>query len=142
MRRPSALQLVAWLFFASGAWAAISIVTAVLFERHISLDFEVLGLWIGPGLLRRQARYRTWALRLLIVGFCLTPVAVMLLLVQRGALDVKFLGRPLGTIPVPVALAVLALLVGVSIWQYWVLRRPNVRALFTEPSAEHPEASI
>jgi hypothetical protein len=34
------------------------------------------------------------------------------------------------------------LMVGVSIWQYRVLRRASVRALSVAPSVEHPKASV
>lgn len=142
MRRPSALQLVAWLFSASGVWAALSIAGALFFEHRIDLALEVLGLWIGPGLLRYESRYRTWALRLLIFDFCMAPVAVLLLIMQPGPLALKFLGRPAGTVSLAVALTALALMVGVSIWQYWVLRQPSIQALFTRRPAEHSEASV
>lgn len=141
-RRPSALQLVAWLFLASGVWAAISIAAALFMKQRISLDLEVLGLWIGPGLLRHEARYRRWALRLLTVALCLAPIATLLLLVRPAPFDAKFLGRPVGTIPRPAALTVLAILVGVAVWQYWVLQQPSVAALFRDSTSDFPEASV
>src|SRR4051812_45522542 len=109
MRRPSALQIVAWLFFASGVWAAVSIAGALLIEQRIHLDLEVLGLWVGPGLLRHEARYRTWAMRLLILAFCVAPIAAVLLLFQPQPLEVKVFDRPAGAMPLPFALTTLAL---------------------------------
>jgi hypothetical protein len=142
MRRPSALQLVAWLFIGYSIWAAVSIAGALLIERRIDLNMEVLGLWIGPGLLRHEARFRTWAIRLLILGFCLAPIAGLLLIFHTRPLEVRLLGRPVGTVSLPIGLSVLAVIVAVSIWQYWVLSQARVRALFSAPAVEHPGASV
>jgi len=138
MSRRSALRIVAWLFIGSGVWAAASIAGALLIEHRINLDLDVLGLWIGPGLLRNEARYRTWALRLLVCGFCLLPVAAGLLILQSRWLDVRLFGRPVGTLSLPVALTALAGLAAVAAWQYWVLRRPDVSALFERSSINDP----
>jgi MFS-type transporter involved in bile tolerance (Atg22 family) len=142
MRRPSALQLVAWFFFVSGVLAAIGMAHTLLIARHVELDIDALGLWIGPGLLRREARYRTWAIRLLIVELCLAPIATLLLIFQPKPLGVKVFGHPVGTVHLSVALATLALLVGVSVWQYWVLSRADVRALFSATPDENSKVSI
>jgi len=140
MRRPSALQFVSWLFIVSGLWAAVSIAGALLIERRIDLDIELLGLWIGPGLLRHEARYRTWGMRVLIFGFCVAPIGTVLLIFQPQPLEVKVFGHPVGTMPLPIALTILAFLVGVAVWQYWVLSQTDVRALFSAPPVEDPKA--
>jgi len=142
MRRPFALQLVAWLFIAYGIWAAVAIAGALLVERRIDLDIEVLGLWIGPGLLRHEARFRTWAIRLLLIGFCVAPIAGLLLVLHKRPLEIRVFGRSVGTVSLPMSLSVLAVIVAVSIWQYWVLSQPRVRALFIAPPVEHPGASV
>jgi hypothetical protein len=43
MRRPSPLQVVAWLFLASGLSAAVSIAGALLFEGRINLNINIIG---------------------------------------------------------------------------------------------------
>jgi hypothetical protein len=134
---------VAWLFTASGLWAAVSMAGAVLLNDRITLYFAIIGLWIGPGLLRHEARYRTWALRLLLLGFCVAPLFVVILIVRRpSSVPVNLFGRQVGTVSVSAALALVALTVAITGWQYWVLRRPDVRALFVDPPVEHPGASV
>ncbi len=142
MRRPAAVQLVGWLFFALGVCAAVAIVVALLFERRISISIEVLGLWIGAGLLRHEARYRVWATRLLILNFCVAPFAAAAQILAPNQLPVTVFGFAAGSVPLSVALTALALLVGVSVWQYWVLCKPDVRALFTASRTEDAQASV
>lgn len=142
MRRPSPLQVVAWLFFASGLSAAVSIAGALLFEGRINLDINVIGLWICPGLLRYEARYRAWAMRLLILDFCTLPIAMLLVLLQTRPIEMKVFGRSAGTVSPSIVLAILAVISAGAVWQYWVLSRAHVRALFTIRPAEVPEPSV
>jgi hypothetical protein len=136
------VQLVGWLFFALGVCAAVAIVVALLFERRINISIEVLGLWIGPGLLRHEARYRVWAMRLLILNFCVAPFAAAAQILAPNQPPVTVFGFAAGSVPLSVAFTALALLVGVSAWQYRVLSQSNVRALFTDARTEHAEASV
>ena len=138
--RPLALKIVAWLFIAAGVVAAVSMLGLLIFAHRIELNIDLLGLWIGPGLLRLEAKYRTWALRLLIVSFVLAPVAAVLLVLQPSPLAVRIFNRPVGEVSFPVAFAALAVVVGLSVWQFAVLRAPKVRAQF-DAQATPPESS-
>jgi hypothetical protein len=142
MTRPSALRIVAWLFIASGVWALVGIIGSLLIEVRIQIDIDLLGLWVGPGLLHREARYRTWALRLLVIGFFLTPVAGLLLFFQPRSVSVLVFGKRVGIVPLPVALGTLAVMLVISVWEYWVLTRPAVRALFASTAPEDREAAV
>ena len=142
LRRLSAVQLVGWLFFATGVVAAVRIAVVLLLERRITIDFDVLGLWIGPGLLRHEARYRVWAMRLLVLSLCIASIAAVALIFAPGPLQLKIFGQPAGTVSLSLALTALALLESVSVWQYWVLRKPDVRALFSAARTEDAEASV
>ena len=105
-----------------------------LFVAHrVLIDIGVLGLWIGPGLLRREPRYRTWAVRLLVASFILLPLAALLLALQAFPPTVRMFDRPIGAVPYPVVLATLAALLGISIWLFLVLNAPGVRAQFDKP---------
>lgn len=140
MKRRSALQVVGLLFILAGACGAFSMAEAALFEHRLHIAVDVLGLWIGPGLLRHDPRYRRWALRLLIADFVLAPVAAVMLILQPRPFIVQILAQPVGTISLPAALAALATFVAVAVWAFRVLRRPHVRALFEAGvSAEPPE---
>ena len=49
---PTALVVVAWIFIIEGLAAIVPTARAILVEHRIDLNLTLLGLWIGPGLLR------------------------------------------------------------------------------------------
>lgn len=130
---PTAIRVVAGLFVFSGICAVIEVVVS-LFHSHLNLNFGVLSLWIGPGLLRHNRTWRTWALVFLWIGLIALPIFCLLAL-GRGTLDFKFFGIPLGQIPTAVGLVFAIPIFLLIFWQYRVLTRPDIRALF-EGSSE------
>ena len=125
---PLALRIVAGLFTFTGVCAVIEVVL-LLTRGHIDLNFGVLGLWIGPGLLRHNRTWRTWALVFLWIGLIGSPVFTLLAL-TRSALDFKVFGIPVGKVPNGIGLIVAAAVFLLSLWQYRVLTRPEIRRLF------------
>lgn len=65
---PLSLKIVAGLFMLTGLLAAIDVVVK-LFHQHLDLNLMLLGLWIGPGLLRHNPTWRKWTLAFLWLGF-------------------------------------------------------------------------
>lgn len=126
----TALRIVAWLFILFGAVAAASMIGGLFLEGRFNLAIDALGLVIGPGLLHYEARYRTWALRLLVLEFVLTAIIALLLVFNPAHSGVRIFGHPAELLSRPVALGNLILQLLVSLWQFVVLRRPAVRALF------------
>lgn len=132
---PTSLRVVAGLFVFSGVCAVIEVIVSLL-HSHINLNFTVLCLWIGPGLLRHNRTWRTWALVFLWIGLIAIPVFCIIAL-ERGALDFKLLGVPIGQVPTALGLAVAVVFFLVTLWEYKVLTRPDIRQLFernSEPS--------
>lgn len=133
---PASLKIVAGIFLVLGVYGAVEtlyyFITLYLSVSLVSLTrsagwrilrlgHEVnllgLGLFIGCGLLRYKKAWRTIA-----VIFLLAEMAAMVFLIGYGAkhrssfLDYcSYVG-----------------LFAVALWQYTVLSRPNVRAVFTE----------
>ena len=95
----------------------------------INMNLGVLGLWIGPGLLRYNRTWRTWALVFVWFGLIGLPVFCLLAL-GRGALDLKFFGVPVGQVPAALGLAMVVPLFLLNLWEYRVLTRPEIKRLF------------
>ncbi len=122
------LRIVASLFVISGIFAAIDILVS-LFQSHLNLNFSVLGLWIGPGLLRHNRFWRTWALVSSWIALIGLPL-FCLLAHGRGGLGFKLFGVPVGEVPAAVAIGVAVVLFLLTFWQYRVLTRQDIRHLF------------
>jgi len=125
---PTSLRIVAGLFVFSGIFAAIDIIVG-LFNSHLNLNFSVLCLWIGPGLLRHNRTWRTWALVSIWIALISLPLFCLIAL-GRGGIHFKLFGVPVGESPASVAISVAVVLFLVTVWQYRVLTRPEIRQLF------------
>ncbi len=114
---PVSLKVVAWLFI---IWGIYSVIRVVVVFNHgaIYVNLGVLGLFIGPGLLKLRPAWRTCALVFLWIGLIAISIAIL-----------ASLSRP-GTLVLCVVYFLLVL------WQYSVLTRPEIRALFGLPSGK------
>jgi hypothetical protein len=116
---PLSLKIVAGLFIFEGVCAAIWTLLSLMHGRvYLPGDLGILGLFIGPGLLRFSRGWRTCALVFLWITLVATSIVALLLLISRKPINVGALGwlAVRGFVP--------------ALWQSWVLTRPNVRALF------------
>lgn len=126
---PSALKIVAWLFIIGGILAVIEVMVA-LTQNRISINFGVLGLFIGPGLLKLRRGWRTCALVFLWIGLIIFPIIFLLGLSGTVPGYFEVFGVKVARIPswwVSVGVIPFFLLV---LWIYRVLTRPEIRALF------------
>lgn len=125
---PMALRIVAGLFVLQGLLTAVDVILKSC-RGHLDLNLMLLCLWIGPGLLRHSPTWRKWALVVLWFSFfAISLLAVFALL--RPPLDFKIFGFPAA--PAPPVLTLLFLLAAflLTLWQYRVLIRPDIHALF------------
>ena len=126
---PTALKVVAVLFILGGLSSAIDVLIR-LTQGSLFLNFGVLGLFIGPGLLRYSRGWRTCALVFLWLGMVGFPLAAVLVLATDQPLRYTVFGQQMGEAPKGAGVAVAALGFALALWQYWVLTRPRVRQLF------------
>ena len=126
---PASLKAVAILFILGGVSALIEVLVS-LARTHISINFGVLGLFIGPGLLALRTGWRTCALVFLWIAMIGIPIIAVLMLGHSGPLDFKVFGEKVGHASKEFGLAVAVILFLLSVWQYRVLTRPDVRRLF------------
>ena len=129
---PTSLKVVAVLFVLSGLSSLIEVMIS-LAHGHLSINFGVLGLLIGPGLLRLSRGWRTWALVLTWLAIILAPIAAIAFLAVQGPIEFLLFGQQVGDAPTALGVGLAALVFLVALWQYRVLTRPDVRALFRLP---------
>jgi cytochrome c oxidase subunit IV len=133
---PTSLKVGATLFILSGISSLLEIIMSLL-HGHISLNFGVLSLVIGAGLLRLSPTCRTWALVFTWIAVVGAPLVGLIFLIVPGPLDFALFGQPVGQAPKAAGVAVAGVVFLVALWQYRVLTRPDVRALFRPPTADH-----
>ena len=126
---PASLKIVAGLFIFGGICSAIEVIVSLM-HNHINLNFGVLGLFIGPGLRRFSPSWRTCALVFLWIGLIGIPIIAFVLMTRPGPLDLKVFGQKVGHAPEELGLAIAAVAFLLTLWQYRVLTRPDVRDLF------------
>jgi hypothetical protein len=138
---PAALKTVAWVFIGFGILAAIQMFMA-LFDHKLTLKFGLLGIFVGPGLLRLRAGWRTCGLVLIWFDLICLPLMVLL-----GVIGISFAtayfyrnlnatSAVLNTTSLVFGIARVGLVWALAFWQYRVLTRPDIRALFLLPAAE------
>lgn len=126
---PASLKVVAILFILGGIHSVIEVIVAFTHSR-ISINFGVLGLFIGPGLLALRPGWRTCALVFIWIALILIPIFTIFMLCHSGPLDFNVFGQKVGYASKEFGLAVAIILFLLSLWQYRVLNRSDVRALF------------
>jgi hypothetical protein len=128
-RIPIPLKLVGWIFILGGISAAIEILIDASNGRT-NLNFGVLGVFIGIGLLRLRTGWRTLALVLLVIALVFIPILSVLALSTPGNLSFNIFGQKVAALSPPMFLILLAVFFVFTFWQFRVLLRPDVRALF------------
>ena len=128
---PLALKIVAALFIVSGIVAALEVLVS-LARHRLSLNFGVLGIFIGLGLLRFRRGWRTCALVLTWLGLIIAPVFAVLVLAGARPIHIKILGQQIGHAHRAEAFFIAAGVFALALWQYRVLTRPDVVQLFDD----------
>lgn len=126
---PASLKAVAILFILGGIYAVIDIIVAIEHSR-ISINFNVLGLFIGPGLLALRRGWRTCALVFTWIAIIGIPIIALLFISVPGPLDFKIFGQVIGHTTKGFGLLLAGIIFVVALWQYHVLTRPDVKELF------------
>jgi hypothetical protein len=125
---PRDLQIVGYVTIVFGVMSALEMVLR-LFNGNLHLDFGILQIPIGLGLLRLEPSCRRWALVFLSLAFVLS-LAFTGATILGAQPDLVVFGEWIGTAPKPLALA-LAITSGLlTVWEFKVLNREEVRRLF------------
>lgn len=127
---PFPVRIVAWTYIVCGALSVLDVVVALI-QGELNLNLGVLGIFIGRGLLKRRNGWRMLAVGLsrLAVG-CGGFILI-------AAITIAVMGKLTATVSPSLTsfaasvLALVALLV-FSVWQYRILTRSDIVALFLQ----------
>ncbi|MHA3774901.1 hypothetical protein ACXR0O_25560 [Verrucomicrobiota bacterium sgz303538] len=134
-RIPSALQIVAFLFLVHGIFSAIGIAVR-LSSGFINIDLGVLGIPTFFGLRRLSVGWRTFALVYIWIALISCPVLFLVGILADAPTSVRMFGKKLAQVS-PIWLSIVSIPVFILVlWQYRVLTRPQIRALFFGDSRE------
>lgn len=126
---PTDLRIAAWLFVVRGVLAVAEVIVQAAHD-HVSINFNVLCIPIGLGLLRLRRGWR--ALALVFVGISLIALPIVCALVLAGSGPARFhmFGLPMGTVDRGWFAVAAAVLFVFEVWQCRVLLRREVAARF------------
>lgn len=131
MKRPVSITIIAWLFIIVGLLSAWDIISG-FWEKRISLNFGVLFIFLGRGLLRLQPAALTWALAITFLGWI--GLAVFMIISLFG--EVRFGNEVLTGAPRLFVLLGFAIIYGAILtWMTVVLRRKEIEDLFRGSAA-------
>ena len=136
---PTSLRVVALLFILCGVLSLIQVIGSLM-NGNLNINFGVLGLFIGPGLLRLSQGWRTCALVFLWIAIIGMPILAILFMTASGPLDFKVFGQKAGHGSKELVILLACLMFILAAWQYRVLTRPDVRRLFGVSGAEQNAA--
>ena len=134
---PTSLFVVAVLFIVHGAFSLMEVLVSLI-NSGININLGVLGLFIGPGLLRLGQGWRTCALVLIWIAMVAVPLISLLMFAADGPLDFKLFGQTVGHVPKAFGLMFAIMIFAIAVWEYRVLTRPDIRRLFGLNDAEPP----
>jgi hypothetical protein len=126
---PTSLKVVAVLFILTGITSLIDVVVS-LANGRIDIDFGVLGLFVGPGLLRLSQGWRTVGLVLLVISAIGVAIVALAFLTAPGPLDFSAFGVRVGQVSKELGLGLAVILFALVVWQLRVLTSEEVRDLF------------
>ena len=126
---PLSLKIVAALFILGGISSIIDAIIT-LTQGTLPLNFGVLGLFVGIGLLRLSRPWRNFALVFLWIAFISLPLVALVFMFLAGSVNYIIFWQKIGPGSRAVGVALAALMFGVALWEYRVLTRPDIRKLF------------
>lgn len=126
---PTDLRIVAWLFVLRGVLAVVDVLVQAA-RDDVSLNFNVLGIPIGLGLLRLRRGWRTLALAFVLFSLIALTVVCTLVFASTGPAQFHLFGVCMGTVDRSWFLVAGAVLFVLELWQCRVLLRREVAARF------------
>ena len=129
---PTALQVVAILFLLGGISSVIGMVIRLV-SGSVYIDFGFLGIPTYFGLRRLSLGWRTFALVCIWLALIACPIAFVIGIFYSASTSAEVFGIPFAQVA-PIWLSVVSVPIFLlEFWQYRVLTRPQIRALFFVP---------
>ena len=140
-RIPVSLTIVAILFILGGVSAVIEVALALM-QGRININFGLLGLFIGPGLLALRPGWRICALVFTWIALIAIPIVAIIMLAYSGPFHWTVFGQRIGRAPKAAGIVVVIGVFSLALWQYHVLMRADVRALFGVGDGHGPGSDL
>ena len=129
-KRPAALIAVATIFIVFGVYSIADMLILYL-QGKFALQSGPLSIFVGIGLLRLSRRWRTVALLILWIGLAFGVAArLMLLTSMLGLTSIRIFSATEPNQNPMLLLLIVSGTLALTIWQYHILTRNDVRALF------------
>jgi hypothetical protein len=125
---PLSLRIVAYVTILSGVGSLVDVIMG-LFHGHLSLNFGVLQIPAGFGLLRRSQGWRTFELVCLWFAFVAFGIAAIAVASGKTISYGQF-PEPWNRHRKELSLLIAGLMLAYLVWEYRVLTSPHVRRLF------------
>lgn len=126
---PQALQVVAWLTLGEGALTVIGAINSV-FQDHVHMNLNVLCIPAGIGLFKLRRGWRTFTLVMIWLMISVSLLIAVIALFSPEPLEIRLMGFKKAPIPDGMVIPGAILHFVLSLWQYRVLTRWDVKALF------------
>lgn len=124
---PVQLSIVAILIFLSGLWSAYEVIVSLV-SGKVNLNFGVLAMFVGIGLLNHREWARKWGR--MIAWFLIIVSIILLISVLSGKASVTISGNPVShDLYYPVGLSGSIGLTLIGLWMDWILRHYHTRTL-------------
>ena len=129
VKLPLSLKIVACLFLITGIYSVVDIILGIA-QRGIYINFGVLGIPIFWGLLNRRSGWRICGLVLIWFGLIVIPIVFIASLLGNEPAYFEVFRIRISRIPRWVASVVCVPFFLLVLWEYRVLVRPDIKALF------------
>jgi len=123
---PIPVRVLGWLWYLSAVCAVVHIAIGLLFQKRLNFDFNVLGFWMGPGLVRGDRRWWSWAVNLTCFGI-VAILAIVWFVLGQGSdglmLTFNVFDYPVGRMSLFQFIVFAAALEFLAFWSLWVLQK-------------------
>lgn len=126
---PTSLKIVAILFLINGIFAVIDVIEAFM-NNTISVNFSVLELFIGLGLLRLSRGWHKVAIVYTWIGLIMIAISIVVFMLASDPLEFSLFDQQVGHVSKEWGVGLVGGFFLIMLWIYRVLTRPDVRELF------------
>lgn len=139
--RPIALTLIAATLLYQGIEAFVGMIGS-LSDGRVNINFVVIMLFAGIGLLRLSNGWRMFTLFCLVLGAVIMAGLVVFEVIFPGKVPVRWFGTVTSGVFRYMVFAVVEIFAGAIIWwAYRTLTSPTIEALFKPQPTQQPEPS-
>jgi len=138
-RRGKTVTVIGWLFIVSGLCVLVDVIISARHDFY-KIDFGLLALPIGLGILRRRPAARRFAIVAAGIAAVMTLCVGAIFLFADGPFEVRVFSSVVGHATAWTAIVVLVPLLLIHVWIVYALTRPSARSEFGAVAATVSDA--